>query len=99
MRNVNARRVRAALVVALLVPLLVAAARQPARAEAPETSSPEQQLAERYAPTVMLRAHDGVCGDTGEPYVPMTVDAVLGNPEVALRQVGNGDPVITWAPT
>ena len=29
----------------------------------------------------------------------MTVDAVLGNPEVALRQVGNGDPVIRWGPT
>jgi hypothetical protein len=29
----------------------------------------------------------------------MTVDPVLGNPEVALRQVGNGDPVIKWAPT
>jgi hypothetical protein len=27
------------------------------------------------------------------------VDPVLGNPSVALRQVGNGDAVIRWAPT
>lgn len=29
----------------------------------------------------------------------MTVDPLLGNPEVALRQVGNDDAVIQWAPT
>jgi hypothetical protein len=68
------------------------------RAPAGRTSA-EVQLAEQYAPVVMLRRHDGVCGDSGEPFVPMSVDALLGNPEVALRQVGNGDAVITWAPT
>ncbi len=48
---------------------------------------------------VVVRRYEELCSDTGEPFVPMTVDPVLGNPEVALRQVGNGDPVIKWAPT
>jgi hypothetical protein len=52
-----------------------------------------------YAPVIVVRRYDKLCSDTGEPFVPMTVDPVLGNPEVALRQVGNGDPVIKWAPT
>src|SRR3954447_1168812 len=71
----------------------------PASATAPAPGSAAQQLAERYAPDVVVRRHDSVCSDTGEPFIPMTVDGVLGNPEVALRQVGNGDPVIKWAPT
>src|SRR3954452_11813543 len=63
------------------------------------TGAAAQQLAERYAPIVVARRYDEMCGADGEPFVPMTVDAVLGNPEVALRQVGNGDPVIKWGPT
>jgi hypothetical protein len=47
---------------------------------------------------VKLRKYDGVCGGPGEAFVPMAVDALLGNPEVALRQVGKSDPVIQWAP-
>ena len=35
----------------------------------------------------------------GEPYRPGLVDIVLDNPAVALRQVGNDDPVVKWAPT
>jgi hypothetical protein len=75
----------------------------PASAAASEvvdpTSAAAQQLAQRYAPDIVVRRYDSLCADDGEPFVPMTVDAVLGNPEVALRQVGNGDPVIKWAPT
>ena len=48
---------------------------------------------------MVVRTLESLCSDDGEAYVPMTVDPLLGNPEVALRQVGNGDPVITWAPT
>ena len=66
---------------------------------AQDAGAAAQQLVERYSPVVVVRRYDELCGSDGEPYVPMTVDAVLGNPEVALRQVGNGDPVITWAPT
>lgn len=68
-------------------------------ADAQSTGPAAQELVQRYSPVVVLRRYDELCGSTGEPYVPMTVDAVLGNRVVALRQVGNGDPVVTWAPT
>lgn len=61
--------------------------------------APAEELAQRYAPVVMVRAQDDPCDRQGEPYRPIAVDAVLGNPQVALRQVGNGDAVIRWAPT
>ncbi len=48
----------------------------------------DQELADTFRPVVMLRRYDELCADTGEPYVPTTVDTVLGNPSVALRQVG-----------
>jgi hypothetical protein len=57
-----------------------------------------RQLARTYSPIVMLRDFHSGCGD-GEHFVPMRVDALLGNPEVALRQVGNHDAVIEWGPT
>lgn len=59
---------------------------------------PAQELAERYAPIVMVKAQDGPCDADGEPYEPAPVDIVLDNPEVFLRQVGNGDPVAMRAP-
>jgi hypothetical protein len=58
-----------------------------------------QQLADRYAPIVMLKAQDEECDTYGEPYAPMSVEAVLGNPQIALRQVGNGDPTVMRGPT
>lgn len=57
-----------------------------------------RQLAERYAPIVMLKEQDEPCGSSGEPFAPMPVDIVLDNPQVALRQVGNDDPVVMWGP-
>ena len=60
--------------------------------------SPDQQLADRYAPVVMLKKQDAPCG-AGEPYRPTTVDLVLGNPEVTLRGPGRGDPIIEHGPT
>jgi hypothetical protein len=53
-----------------------------------------QELAERYAPVIMLKAQDEACDTYGEPFAPMGVDALLGNPQVLLRQVGKGDPVV-----
>jgi hypothetical protein len=94
----NAGRWPAAWLGPLLLVMAVVAVPAPARGAVPAGPA-ARQLAERYAPVVMLRRYDAPCGATGEPFVPMTVDAVLGNPEVALRQVGNGDPVIKWAPT
>ena len=57
-----------------------------------------QQLVERFAPIIMLKKQSDDCDNDGEPYGPTTADIVLDNPEVALRQVGGGDPVVMWAP-
>jgi hypothetical protein len=56
------------------------------------------ELADRYRPIVMVKAQDGPCDTDGEPFEPAPVEIVLDNPEVFLRQVGNGDPVATRAP-
>lgn len=61
--------------------------------------SPEERLAERHAPIVMIKAQDGPCDTNGEPFEPAPVEIVLDNPEIFLRQVGNGDPVAVRGPT
>src|SRR6478735_2382402 len=58
-----------------------------------------QQLADRFAPIAVITQQSAECADDGERYLPMNVDAVLGNPEVALRQLGTENPVVKWAPT
>jgi len=63
-----------------------------------DSSQAARQLARTYSPIVMLREFHKPCGP-GEPYVPMRVDALLDNPEIALRQVGNHDAVIQWGPS
>ena len=40
-----------------------------------------RQLAERYAPVVVIRDQPVPCGD-GEPYLPTPVEAVLGSDDV-----------------
>ena len=72
----------------------------PARAAVAQDSAddPSQRLVERYAPIVVLKAQDGPCDGYGEAYAPMAVDALLDNPQVALRQAGRSDPVVRWAP-
>ena len=67
---------RAALVVALLAALLV-----PGVAVGADAAG--QQLAEKYAPVVGLKQHEP-CADTGEPYRPVPVETVLGQPDVVL---------------
>ena len=83
---------------ALLVTLLPAGA---AAQDDPELISVDlaQQLADRHAPVVMLRAQEQPCDADGEPYGPASVEIVVGNPEVVLRQLGSGNPVIRSAPT
>ena len=71
----------------------------PAQAQDDDDVSAEQQLAERYAPIVVLKAQEEPCDPDGEPYAPTSVDIVLDNPEVLLRQVGQQNPVITTAPS
>jgi hypothetical protein len=60
------------------------------------------RLAERFVPIVMLREHESECAEYGEPYLPIPVDLVLGNPDVTLRQDAGGsrseDPVLITAP-
>lgn len=61
-----------------------------------------QQLADKYAPIVMMRAQEnGPCDDSEEQYAPPTsVNAVLGNPAVRLLRRGpHGVEVIRRAPT
>lgn len=81
--------------------LLLAATRGSAAAQA---ASPEEQLAQKYAPIAMLRQQTASCDKKGEGYFPAPVDLVLGNPEVALKQIGStdnaaDDPVIKMGPT
>jgi hypothetical protein len=59
----------------------------------------ERMLAERYAPVIVVKQQDDACDTEGEPFRPASVDIVIGNPEVALRQVSNGDPVATRGPS
>jgi hypothetical protein len=65
-------------------------------------NSPEQQLADRFAPVAELRVQSANCDRDGEGYFPAPVDTVLGNPEITLKQHGdNGGPdtVVATAPT
>lgn len=58
-----------------------------------------QELAERYSPVIMVAEQDGPCDEDGESFVPMSVDLVLNNDDVTLRQAGNADPVVTRSPS
>jgi hypothetical protein len=60
-------------------------------------SSPEQQLADRYAPVVALREQAEACDPDGEPYRPVPADGVLGRPDV--RLVDADGRLIRTAPT
>ena len=61
-------------------------------------ASPAQQLANRYAPVMVLADQAAPCTQ-GEAWRPTTVDIVLGNKEVTLRAPGRGHPVVKRAPT
>jgi hypothetical protein len=81
--------------IALAVGLvLVAAAAGAARAE---DVSPEQQLAEKYAPIVELKTQSKACSTDGEPYRPVPADVVLGRSDVKLVDSKGG--LLKTAPT
>ena len=90
---------RRLIVTTALVLFAAAAGSLPVSAQDGSTVSPEQELVEQYAPIMMLKAQDGPCDSEGEPYAPQSVDIVLDNPDVVLRQVGNDDPVLATAPS
>ncbi len=62
---------------------LVAAVALVAPAGAPASLGDETALAQRYAPVVRLVAHNGC--EPGDPYTPIDVDLLFGEPTVALR--------------
>jgi hypothetical protein len=95
-RRVRPRRVAVGTVGRLVRRLAAVCALALALAAPAAASSPEQQLADRYAPVMMLKQQTEACGP-GEPYEPTTVDLVLGNPEVVLRDPDGN--VVTDAPT
>src|SRR5262245_56641049 len=74
--------------------LVLAAWVAPAGAE----TTPEAQLAQKYAPVVRVVAQEEPCG-RGEPYEPLDVDDVLGSDEVALRGPWAGSNLVLVAPT
>lgn len=81
----------------ILAVLLTMLAPSPASAQSSDDSA-ESELAERHAPIVYVGAQDEWCDTDGESFEPAPVDIVLDNPEVFLRQVGNGDPVAMRGP-
>ena len=88
---------RAGVLGALLAALLGSTATASAPpAEAP--ADPEQALAERFAPVIMIKQQEEPCDNQGEQYLPTSVEVVLDNPEIALRQLGPDDPVVMWGP-
>jgi len=68
----------------------------PARAAA-TGEDPAAQLARMYAPVLRLKEVPGSCG-IGEPYVPIDVNRVLSNPEVALRGPWDAAGVVKVGP-
>jgi hypothetical protein len=65
----------------------------------PTAPDPATTLAQRYAPVVRLVDHPDKCGRHGEQYQPTNVNAVLGNPEVALRGPWDSTNIVTVGPT
>ncbi len=102
-RDVRRRAIRSTGVLVIVIVAVLGASGN-AVAGAPEQEQPSlqdeprQQLAERFAPIVMLKQQEEECSTDGEQYRPGSVDIVLDNPEIALRQVGRSDPVVTRAP-
>jgi hypothetical protein len=58
----------------------------------------EKALADRYSPVVRLVKQEEECGP-GEPYQPMDVNALFGNPTVALRGPWGGSDLVKIGPT
>jgi hypothetical protein len=85
--------VKAALVIGVAAVITLAVA----PAAMADTAS-EKALAERYAPVVRLVEHNGDCGP-GKPYVPIDVDALFGQPTVALRGPWSGSDLVKIGPT
>jgi len=62
------------------------------------SAADEQTLVKRYAPVVRLVEQKEECGP-GEPYRPLDVNALFGQPTVALRGPWNGADLVKIGPT
>ena len=88
----STRRWAALAIAAAVVAVVVVSADTTTNAAA--TSA--EELAARYAPVMMVQTQAEACGD-GEPYRPTSVDAVLGQPGVVLRDANGA--VLAEPPT
>ena len=70
----------------------------PVSAQSADDSS-ERELVERYAPIIMIKEQAEECDPEGEPYAPANVEIILDNPEIALRQLSESNPVVTRGPS
>ena len=77
---------------------LLAAAALGLCATARASAGDEQALAKRYSPVVRLAEQKEECGP-GEPYQPLDVDALFGQPTVALRGPWNAADLVKIGPT
>src|SRR5215204_5657233 len=55
--------------------------------------TPEQELADRFAPIIILQRQNFPCDAEGEPYLPAPVDVVFADNEVVLREGPQQEPV------
>ncbi len=70
----------------------------------PNVTDAEQALADKWVPVARLRAQAQDCSTEGEPYIPISVDITLNNPDVLLRKRIAGapsadDPIIMTGPS
>ena len=84
-------------VVLVALALCFAAGARPAHA-AGAALDPSTELAHRYQPVLRLKEVPGSCG-IGEPYVPIDVNLLMGNPEVALRGPWDTTSIVKVGPT
>ena len=108
---IRIRLVRIFIILAMFVPVVATLLPLPDRAHAqgidmgkPEELSPEQQLADRYAPITYLKRQEYSCDPTGEAYLPLPINAVMDDPSVILRLDTGGrtaahDRIVTTGPS
>lgn len=71
----------------LFASILIACAGLALAPPAVAADDPAAQLADQYAPIVVIRDQPSAC-EEGEPYLPAVVETVLGQPDVVLRGPG-----------
>ena len=69
----------------------------PSGSGAQDGPDPAQELAEKWAPIIQIRAQEEECDTDGEGWEPTNVDIVLDNPEVVLRDVD--DEIVVEGPS